>query len=83
MVCKVDTRFILVRAERPYFQCSLLLVLPCTKVLVVGGYKLAERGIAPRSLCVGVFECLSVCLVHCHWWALSNVSCRGSLPPLL
>jgi hypothetical protein len=40
MVCKVDTRFILVRAERPYFQCSLLLVLLCTEVLVVGGYKL-------------------------------------------
>jgi hypothetical protein len=66
MVCKVDTRYILVRAKRPYFQCSLLLVLLYTKVLVVGGYKLVERGIAPRSLCVVVFKCLSVCLVHCH-----------------
>jgi hypothetical protein len=66
MVCKADTRFILVWAERPYFQCSLLLVLLCTEVLVVGGYKLVERVMAPRSLCVGVFECFSVCLVHCH-----------------
>jgi hypothetical protein len=37
-------------AERPYVQCSLLLVLLCTEVLVVGGYKLVERGMAPRSL---------------------------------
>jgi hypothetical protein len=66
MVCKADTRFILVWAECPYIQCTLLLVLLCTKVLVVGGYKLVERGIAPKSLCVGVFKCLSVCLVHCH-----------------
>jgi hypothetical protein len=73
MVCKADTRFILVRAERPYFQCSLLLMLLCPKVLVVGGYKLVESGMAPRSLCVGVFECLSVCLVHCHCCALSNL----------
>jgi hypothetical protein len=36
MVCKADIRFILVRVERPYFQCSLLLVLLCTEVLVVG-----------------------------------------------
>jgi hypothetical protein len=41
MVCKVDIRCILVQAECPYFQCSLLLVLLCTKVLVVGGYKAA------------------------------------------
>jgi hypothetical protein len=60
MVCKVDTRCILVRAKRPYFQCSLLLMLLCTEVLVVGGYKLVKRGISPRSVCVGVFECLSV-----------------------
>jgi hypothetical protein len=66
MVCKADTRCILVQAKRPYLQCSLLLVLLCTKVLVVGGYKLVERGIAPRFVCVGVFKCLSVCLVHCH-----------------
>jgi hypothetical protein len=50
MVCKADTRCILVQAERPYIQCALLLVLLCTKVLVVGGYKLVERGIAPKSL---------------------------------
>jgi hypothetical protein len=50
MVCKADTRCILARAEHPYVQCSLLLVLPCTGVLVVGGYKLVERGTAPRSL---------------------------------
>jgi hypothetical protein len=56
MVCKADTRFILAWAERPYFQCLLLLVLLYTEVLVVEGYKLVERGIAPRSLCVGVFE---------------------------
>jgi hypothetical protein len=43
MVCKVDTRCILVWAERPYFQCSLLLVLLCTEVLVVGGYKLSRE----------------------------------------
>jgi hypothetical protein len=64
MVCKEDTRFILVWAKHPYIQCSLLLVLLCTEVLVLGGYKLVERGMAPRSLCVDVFECLSVCLVH-------------------
>jgi hypothetical protein len=50
MVCKTDTRFILVRAERPYIQCSLLLVLLCTEVLVVVGDKLVEKGIALRSL---------------------------------
>jgi hypothetical protein len=72
MVCKADTRCILVRTERHYFQCSLLLVLLCIEVPVVGGYKLVERGIAPRSLCVGVFECSSVCLVHCRCWALST-----------
>jgi hypothetical protein len=66
MVCEADTRCILVRAKRPYFQWSLLLVLLCTEVLVVGGYKVVERGITPMSLCVGVFKCLSVCLVHCH-----------------
>jgi hypothetical protein len=43
-------KVILVRAERPYIRCSLLLVLLCTEVLVVVGYKLVERGIAPRSL---------------------------------
>jgi hypothetical protein len=83
MVCKADTRFILVRAERPYIQCSLLLVLLCTEVLVVRGYKLVERGIAPRSLCVGVFECLSVCLVYYRCWALSNLFCQGSFPLFL
>jgi hypothetical protein len=57
MVCKADTRCILVWVECPYIQCSLLLVLLCTEVLVVGGYKLVERGMTPRSLCVGVFEC--------------------------
>jgi hypothetical protein len=60
MVCKVDTRFILVQTECPYFQCSLLLVLLCTEVLVVGGYKLVKGGMAPRSMCgcVRVFECM-------------------------
>jgi hypothetical protein len=48
MVRKTDTRCILVCVERPYIQCSLLLVLPCTRVLVVGGYKVVERGMAPR-----------------------------------
>jgi hypothetical protein len=57
MVCKADTRCILAQAECPYIQCSLLLKLICTKVLVVGGYKMVERGMAPRSLYVGVFEC--------------------------
>jgi hypothetical protein len=81
MVCKANTRYILVRAECPYFQCSLLLVLLCTKVLVVGGYKLVERGIAPRSLRVGVFECLSVCLVHCHCVVLSRHRRWSRVPP--
>jgi hypothetical protein len=71
MACRADTRCILVRAECPYVQCSLLLVLPCTGVLVVGGYKLVEKGMAPRSLWVGAVVCLSVCLVCCHYWALS------------
>jgi hypothetical protein len=80
MVCKADTRFILVWAERPYIQCSLLLVLLCTEVLVVGGYKLVKRGMAPMSLCVGVFECLSVCLVHYRCWALST-AILSRVPP--
>jgi hypothetical protein len=50
MVCKADTRCILVWAKHPYVHCSLLLVLLCTEVLVVGGYKLVEREMAPRSL---------------------------------
>jgi hypothetical protein len=82
MVCKADTRCILVRAECPYFQCSLLLVLLCTEVFVVGGYKLVKRGIALRSLCVGVFECLSVCLVHCHCVVLSHHSLLVKGPSL-
>jgi hypothetical protein len=83
MVCKVDTRFIQVQVECPYVQCSLLLMLLCTEVLIVGEYKLVKRGITPKSLCVGVFECLSVCLVHCRCWVFFNLFCRGSLPPLL
>jgi hypothetical protein len=79
MVYKADTRFILVRVEHPYFRCSLLLVLLCTEVLVVG-YKLVERRMSPRSLCVGVFECSSVCLVHCRCWALSLLF-LSSVPP--
>jgi hypothetical protein len=55
MVCKVETRCILVRAECSYVQCSLLLVLLCTEVLVVGGYKLVERGWLP-GLCVSVYS---------------------------
>jgi hypothetical protein len=54
MVCKADIRCIMVRVEHPYFQCSLLLMLLCTEILVVGGYKLVEREMTPRSLCVGV-----------------------------
>jgi hypothetical protein len=52
-LCKADTRCILVRAERPYIQCSLLLMLPCTEVLVVGGYKLVERVMAPKIFVSG------------------------------
>jgi hypothetical protein len=81
MVCKVNTRCILVWAERPYFQCSLLLLLLCTKVLVVWGYKLVERGIAPRSLRVGVFGCLSVCLVQCHCMVSSRRRRWLRVPP--
>jgi hypothetical protein len=60
MACKADRRSILVRAECPYVQCSLLLMLLYTEVLVVEGYKLVERGIAPKSVCVcvQVFECM-------------------------
>jgi hypothetical protein len=61
MVCKADTRCILVRAERPYFQCSLLLVLLCTEVLVVGGIQAGrERDSSQVSVCgcVRVFECV-------------------------
>jgi hypothetical protein len=76
MVCKADTRCILVWVERPYFCCSLLLVLLCTEVPVVGGYKLVERGMALRSLCV--FECLSVCLVHGHRVVSSRSLVEGS-----
>jgi hypothetical protein len=37
--------------ERHYVQWVLpLLVLPCTGVLVVGGYKLSRDGADPRSL---------------------------------
>jgi hypothetical protein len=75
MVCKADTRCTLVRVECPYVQCLLLLVLLCTEVLVVGGYKLVERGMSPRSLRAGVFKCMSVCvcvcLEHCHSVVLS------------
>jgi hypothetical protein len=39
------------RHERPYVQwVLLLLVLLCTGVLVVGGYKLSREGADPRSL---------------------------------
>jgi hypothetical protein len=58
----VDTICILVWAERPYIQCSLLLVLPRAGVLVVGGYKLGrERDHSQVSVsgCVRVFECVS------------------------
>jgi hypothetical protein len=34
------------------------------------GYKLVKRGMDPRSLWVGVFICLSVCILYCHCWAL-------------
>jgi hypothetical protein len=54
MVCKTDTRCIMVRAECPYVQCSLLLVLLCIEVLVVGGYKLVEREGWLPGLCVWV-----------------------------
>jgi hypothetical protein len=64
MVCKPDTRCILVWAECPYVQCSLLLMLLCTEVLVVGEYNLVERGIAPRSMCVGVCLVLTVVNVN-------------------
>jgi hypothetical protein len=62
MVCKADTRCILVQAKRPYVQCSLLLMLLCTGMLIAGGYKLVERGMAPRSLGVGAFECFGCVL---------------------
>jgi hypothetical protein len=57
MVCKANTRCILVRAERSYFQCSLLLVLLCTNVLVVGGYKLDGSQVSMCG-CVQVLECV-------------------------
>jgi hypothetical protein len=43
-------RFILVRAEEyPTSSGEESLVLPCTEVLVVGGYKLVREGETPRS----------------------------------
>jgi hypothetical protein len=50
MVCKADTRFILVRVECPYIQCSLLLVLLCTEVLVVGGIQAGRERDNSESL---------------------------------
>jgi hypothetical protein len=62
MVCKADTRCILVWAKCPYVQCSLLLMLLYTEVFVLWGYKLVEKGMAPKSLCMGVrvLECVYV-----------------------
>jgi hypothetical protein len=43
-------QFILVQAEEcPTSSEEESLVLPCTEVLVVGGYKLVREGGAPRS----------------------------------
>jgi hypothetical protein len=74
--------YILVRAKRLYFWCSLLLMLLCTKVLVVRGYKLVERGIAPRSLCVGMFECFE-CVFRTLPWCGVVLLCRrwSRVPP--
>jgi hypothetical protein len=55
MVCKAETRCILIRVECSYVQCSLLLMLLCTEVLVVGGYKLVEREWL-LGLCVSVYS---------------------------
>jgi hypothetical protein len=53
-------RFILVRAEEyPTFNVDESLVLPCTEVLVVGGYKLVREGGAPRSQDVSVWNACS------------------------
>jgi hypothetical protein len=42
-------RFIFVRAEEfPMSSGEESLVLPCTEVLLVGGYKLVREGGAPR-----------------------------------
>jgi hypothetical protein len=50
MVCKKNTSdFILVWAEEcPTSSGEKSLVLPCTKVLEVGGYKLVREGGAPK-----------------------------------
>jgi hypothetical protein len=50
MVCKKNKRCILVRAkECPTSGVEESLVLPCTEVLVVGGYKLVREGGASKS----------------------------------
>jgi hypothetical protein len=76
MVCKADTRCILVQAECPYVQCSLLLVLLCTEVLVVGDTSWSREGWL-LGLCVWMCssaEC--VCLEHYNSVVLS---CRATL----
>jgi hypothetical protein len=73
MICKADTRCILVRAERPYFQCSLLLVLLCTEVLVVGGIQAGRERDGSQVCvcgCVQVLECM-----------LSTLLLRGIILP--
>ena len=52
MVCKEDTRIILVWVECPYVQFRAARVT--STWFVVGGYKLAREGADPKSLCVRV-----------------------------
>jgi hypothetical protein len=83
-VCKADTRCILVQVECPYVQCSLLLVLLCTEVLVVGGTSWSREGWL-LGLYVWVCSNARVCayLEHCHSVVLSCYVAWLRVPPLL
>jgi hypothetical protein len=73
-------RFILVRAkEYPTSTGEENLVLPCTEVLVVGGYKLVREGEAPRSQdekCGMLARDES----NCVWFRLLSVRLEWSVP---
>jgi hypothetical protein len=69
------------RLNVPTFSAHCCSCCFCTEVLVVGGYKLVERGIDLRSLCVGVFKCLSVCLLRFHCMVSSCHHHWSRVPP--
>jgi hypothetical protein len=71
-------RFVLVRTEEyPTSSGEESLVLPCTKVLVVGGYKLEREGEAPKMCKCGM---LARDESNCVWIHLLSVRLERSLP---